>query len=156
LYKKITDKDVIKSYKIEVHSVKSVSATVGALIISKLARLLEVASNDGNLDRINALHPILIEEITKHKLRLDEIFAQKKDKVEMKHITDLVPYIDTLKYSLEQSDFNTTDLVIEEVNKYSYINEVQELVDKVSSQILNLDADEALITLQKIEVIING
>lgn len=57
----------LKEYQTQVHALKSNTAMIGALILSKLARLLEVAAMEGDIERIGRLHPVLIQEIARHK-----------------------------------------------------------------------------------------
>ena len=71
-WQELPEEKALDNYRIEVHAVKSTAATVGALLLSKLARLLELAAKEGNLERIERLHPILIEEMKTHKERLEE------------------------------------------------------------------------------------
>ncbi len=73
--------ETVKNYRIEVHALKSNTAMVGALILSKLARLLELAAIEGDLERIRTLHPILMEELEKHRSYMQplEIQGGKED-----------------------------------------------------------------------------
>lgn len=54
-----------KDYEINIHSLKSSSDAVGALTVSRIARLIEEAIHNNDSDRINVLHPILLEQINK-------------------------------------------------------------------------------------------
>ena len=65
LYKNIMMEDELQRYRIEVHGLKSSAAAVGALLLSKLARLQELAVIDKDYETINALHPILMNQIRK-------------------------------------------------------------------------------------------
>lgn len=60
-------RQALREYQTQVHALKSNTAMIGALILSKLARLLEVAAMEGNIERIGQLHPVLLEEMAKHK-----------------------------------------------------------------------------------------
>ena len=62
--------EAMKEYQIEVHSLKSDTAMIGALLLSKLARLLEVSAQEGDVERIRTLHPVLTDELGKHKERM--------------------------------------------------------------------------------------
>lgn len=61
-------------YAIRVHSVKSSTNMIGAIMVSKLALLLEMAAKSQNFDRIKALHPILIEELNTLKNNINNAF----------------------------------------------------------------------------------
>lgn len=60
-------KQALKEYQTLVHALKSNTAMIGALILSKVARLLEVAAMEEDIERIGLLHPVLLQEIARHK-----------------------------------------------------------------------------------------
>jgi len=71
--------NAISAYRTEVHAIKSNTAMVGALILSKLARLLELAAIEGDIARLKTLHPVLIEELEKHKLYMEPLQKQEAE-----------------------------------------------------------------------------
>lgn len=73
----------VNNYRIEVHALKSNTAMVGALILSKLARLLELAAIEGDLKRIQVLHPILMEELEKHRSYMEPLEIQGGEEDEL-------------------------------------------------------------------------
>lgn len=73
LYDAIGEGDNLASYRLEVHALKSTSAAVGALGISKQAELLEEAAIAGDVEQILVKHPMLMEDIAGHKERLSVI-----------------------------------------------------------------------------------
>lgn len=142
LYVTITEEDSLQSYRIEVHSLKSTAATVGALLLSKTARLLEVAAGNGDLERIYALHPILLDEMLKHRDRIVSILPEQEEK-EQADAVDRA-YLDMLRTSLENEDYGTADFVCGEIRKYQYVTDVQALVEQLAQHIFNLESEEAL------------
>lgn len=149
LFDEIQQEEGLKNYRIEVHALKSTSATVGALLLSKLARMLEVAAKEGDLSKIRTLHPILLEEIKKHKERVSVLFEEEKQELGSKEMIE--SYLDMLHIGLLQEDYDTVDFVMEEINKYQYPEELQSLVDVISGQVLNLESTNAIETLEKIK-----
>lgn len=73
---------VIREYQTQVHALKSNTAMIGALILSKLARLLEVAAAEGNIERIGHLHPVLLEEIARHKEHMSILASEAAGGIE--------------------------------------------------------------------------
>lgn len=68
--------DAVNNYRIEIHALKSNTAMVGALILSKLARLIELAAIERDVKRIRVLHPILMEELEKHRSYMQPLEIQ--------------------------------------------------------------------------------
>ncbi len=140
-----TDENLQK-YRICVHSLKSSAAAIGALLLSKLARILEVAALEGNVEKILTLHPVLIEELQKHKerLRILESGDSKKESADMERI---LPVLEELAEALRQRDVDLADELAEQLGKYEYAEEIQEKVDRLRQQILDLEPEEALVTI---------
>ena len=136
LYINIDNDEMVELYKIEVHALKSSAAMVGALLLSKIARLLEKASIEKDIDRIRILHPILCEEISMHRGRLLDIFPKMNEKIEIEDKDLIFGYFDMLKMAMANDNYLTGDFVCEEIQKYSYpesvCKEVEELVERMN------------------------
>ena len=127
---------------------------MGALLLSKLARLLEVAAIDGEIQKIMLLHPVLLEEIEKHKNRVDTLFVEEK--VEVESYEMIVGYLDMMDMGLSQEDYDTADFVMEEIKKYQYTENVQKLVDELTGQVLNMESVPAQETIKKMKLILSA
>lgn len=148
----IEQEENLKNYRIEVHALKGTAATVGALLLSKVARLLEVAAAEGDIAKIKVLHPVLLEEIQKHKERVTVLFHEEKQEIENKELIE--SYLSMLSMGLMQEDYDTADFMIGEINKYQYINEIQVLIDELAGQILNMETSNAIDTVERIKNIL--
>ena len=148
MYENIADENVIHEYRIEVHGLKSSAASVGALLLSKVARLQELAVIDKDYDSIRSIHPLLIAQIKKHKERIMTVFSVKSD-IEKESIEK--SFLDMLELALKNNNMDTADAMCIEMMKYKYNGELQKLVDKLASDILHLDEEEAIATIQKIK-----
>lgn len=145
----IEKEDTLALYRIEVHALKSTSASIGALSLSDLARSLEQAVIERDLSRIWRMHPILLEELAKHKERISVIVPKQEEKKTAE--AGMKPYFTMLKNSLDNFDFNSADMLSKELQKYQFADSIQPLVDKLVNQILQLEADEAVATIKEIE-----
>ena len=148
LYKNITMEDELHRYRIEVHGLKSSAATVGALLLSKVARLQELAVIDKDYETINALHPILMNQIRKHKETLGEIMPKKNDEVQEK--ID-IPFLHMLESNISMDNYDIVDAMCIEMKKVRYTDELQVLIDKLAMEILQLEKDEAIDTIHRIK-----
>ncbi len=149
LFEGIENEENLALYRIEVHALKSTSASIGALLLSELARNLEKASIEQNIDEIRNMHPVLIEELIKHKERITVIIPKQEKEKAADESTKV--YFTMLKNSLENYDFDSADMLSNELQKYQFADSIQPLVDKLINQILQLEADEAIVTIQEIE-----
>lgn len=144
MYIDIENAEMLNLYKIEVHALKSSAAMVGAMLLSKVARLLEMAAIDKNIDRILVLHPILLEEISKHRERLLSIFPEDEEKMPIEDAELIFGYFDMLEMGILNDDYATADFVCEELQKYTYTESVSKQVENLIEKVNQLDSDAAM------------
>ena len=149
LYAEAMESSKISAYRSEVHALKSTAATVGALLLSQTARLLEIAAIEEDIEKIRILHPVLMEEIGKHKVRIAEALQTNESKQQSGEID--AEYLDMLRAALQKEDYNVADFVCSEIRKKQYSEQIQGFVEILSEQIFNLQAEEALETIKKIK-----
>lgn len=148
LYANISQENGTDNYRSEVHALKSTAATVGALLLSQTARLLELAVMEKDLEKIHKLHPVLMAELEKHKERMDEAFpASEEEKAE----EVAIEYLDMLKASLEREDYGVADLLVSKIKQKQYSDELQILVETLAEQVFNLEPESAMDTIEKIK-----
>jgi HPt (histidine-containing phosphotransfer) domain-containing protein len=144
MYEAISNPDVLHEYRIEVHGLKSSAASVGAMLLSKVARLQELAVIDKDYDSIRAIHPLLINQIKKHRDRIMSLFPAVSEE---KKATMDKDFLVMLEMALKNNDMDTADGMCIEMMRYKYNEELQKLVEKLASEILQLDNDKALETI---------
>ena len=147
LYENISVPDTLHEYRIEVHGLKSSAASVGALLLSKLARLQELATIDKDYNCIRAIHPLLMCQIEKHRERIMGIYP-KEDEGQKEFIEK--DFLDMLEQSLKNGNMDSVDAMCIEMKKYKYNEALQILVDKLATEILQLDNEKAIDTIQRI------
>lgn len=136
-------KESLDNYRICVHGLKSSAATVGAILLSKLARLLEEAAANGNMERIYALHPILMEEIDRHHDRLCMLFPVDEDTM-IKNDGEMWTYLAMLRGNLEQHELNASDMIVRELVKYTRGSALETDVAELKKQVDQLEFEEAI------------
>ena len=104
LFDNISNEEGLKNYRIEVHALKSVAATVGAILLSKLARIIESAATNNEEDKVMILHSILIEEIEKHRERLGDIFEETTIESKELDVNTINMYLQMMKASLTNKE----------------------------------------------------
>ncbi|MDE7434296.1 MAG: response regulator [Lachnospiraceae bacterium] len=72
----------LEHYRIRVHAVKGNMAMIGAMLMSKLARLLELAAIQGDISRIRQVHSVFMEEMYAHKCRMEPLTVTHEEKQE--------------------------------------------------------------------------
>lgn len=149
----IEQKDSLERYRIEVHALKSNAAMIGALLLSKLARILEVAAINEEREKIKLLNPILLEELHKHhdRLRVFEMdTASEEAEKEAPAAEQTVLKLMLLKECLGEDDYNTADNIAGELQQYRFAGETEILMRQLFTQISNLDTEDAQETTEKL------
>lgn len=139
----IDAKETLDNYRICVHSLKSSAATVGAILLSKLARLLEEAAANENMERLRTLHPVLVEEIDRHYERLCTIFPDNSDAL-IKDDGEFWTYVAMLRGNLEQHELSASDMIVRELVKYSKGKPQEKDVSELKRQVDMLEFEEAV------------
>lgn len=150
LAERIQEDEALERYRIRVHALKSTMAMVGALLLSRLARMLEVAAKEEDRDRIRLLHPILAEEMQKHRERLAALFGQEDHRQEIteEDLPQIRSFFYMLENALKERDYSTADYLMEQLDQYCFRGALKNSMEQLKEQILNLEAQSALATIE--------
>lgn len=151
----IDAKESLDHYRICVHGLKSSAATVGAILLSKLARLLEEAAANGNMERLRTLHPVLMEEMDRHYERLCTIFPEEEDAM-IKNDEELQTYLAMLRGNLEQHELSASDMIVRELVKYAKGTALEDHVGELKKQVDMLEFEDAVSVTDQIMQQIRG
>lgn len=100
-----------ENYRRCIHTLKGTAATVGALLLSKTARLIEIALADGRIDQVQTLHPILMEQIEDAGKHLADYFKDHKDTTaETKE-----NLLEMMQSALENQDLQAVDFLYQQL-----------------------------------------
>ncbi len=148
LLQTIEQEESLNTYRIDVHSLKSNAATVGALQLSETARTSEFAAKDKDIEKIKQLHSNLMREMNEHKLRIEAILPKNEEE---KSCDYKMEYFDMLASALDKEDYDRMDYMSEEIKKYTYPGEADALVKELGTQVFNLETQEAMLTIDRIK-----
>lgn len=150
-----------KNYTIEVHALKSASRQIGAAEVAELAAQMEQAGNDGNAALIHLYTPKLIRQY----LAFDKIlqpYFQTEDGQDAKEAEEKPPASEEilrqcftlLREAFENLDMDQMEEVVEQMKKFSYAGEQQELFRQLCGAVdeLDTDASEDIIKMWEIKL----
>ena len=143
-YLHISEPDALEQYRILVHSMKSLSATVGLIPLSGLAKILEYAAKDGKIDVITSLTDIFLEEWRSYRQKLQGIFGiGETSKKEVTDASVILALIEMVRISLQEMDIDQADSLIGQLLEYNYPDEIGQNIQKLSEAVTNLDSKAA-------------
>ena len=142
-YEQIEDAAYLEQYRIQVHAMKSLAATIGIVTLSGVARVLESAAKDGKINIITAMTGIFLEEWRSYRLRLRGIFGIGAG--EKKEITDysvIRALVEMVRISMQEMDIDRADELMKQMRGYAYPKEIQQNILKLAEAVTNLDPEE--------------
>ena len=115
------------------------SATVGFLALSELAKEMELAAKESDAETVHKLMPKLNEQIQYYREQLEPMKqAPKEDKPEKEQLEDmflLSGWLEMMKYRVSQMDVDGANEIMYQIEKFAYDSCVQKQVDKVQKQL---------------------
>ncbi len=137
------EQDDLHLFTINVHALKSASATIGAAKLSEMARLLETAGNNEASSYI-ALHTTpFLAELEQTITTITDYITQQKGEVvveEQLEATELQEFIKKLKSAISNYDISTADEILVKLKK----SQVAEAANKIAECLLLSEYDEAV------------
>ena len=100
-----------EDYRRCIHTLKGTAATVGALLLSKTARLIEIVLADGRIDQVQTLHPILMEQIEDAGKHLADYFKDHKDTTAETNEN----LLEMMQSALENQDLQAVDFLYQQL-----------------------------------------
>ena len=144
------DESILEDYRIKVHGIKSMSNTIGATSLGGVAKLLEYASRDGDIERVRIMTPILIEELDSMQSRLS-VLTSDVAKPQMEDMDDLFALLEMLKMSIMTNDSEAADNNMKQIMSYTYDEDIQTKLNHLNLHVMNLEIDEALEDIDKLQ-----
>ena len=143
LFMQLEDPESLNDYRIRVHAIKGLTAAIGILQLSEMAKALEKAVKENNLEKARILHPLFMEELEATEERL-KVLAPKEEPKKKADPMQVLPMLGMLRGALDDRDYDTADELMEQLLQYEYSGEIKEEISDLEGLLLNLKAEEAI------------
>ncbi len=139
------DADALASYRIQVHGMKSAAATIGIVPLAGMAKMLEFAARDGDMDTLARLHGVFEAEWRSYGEKLRAACGAEEPEAEKEAAdTDMLrAMLSMLSAALEDFDVDAADGVMEKLRSYRFAPGVEALLPSLGAAVADLDEDEA-------------
>ncbi|MBQ1548724.1 MAG: response regulator [Lachnospiraceae bacterium] len=137
----------LDNYRIQVHGMKSSAATIGIVPLAGMAKILEFAAKDENIDRIHAVHDTFIAEWYTYLDKLDGVFGIVKPAEDADSDLPAADYTLTvaicgmLKEAMEDFDVDKADEYVLKLKEYSYPEGTKDIIKQLAGAVSDLDSD---------------
>lgn len=139
----------LELYRVKVHAMKSSAALIGAIQLSGVAKLLEYAARDGQLDVIRSVTPVFLKDWCAYKEKLSICVPQQETRA-IEDVSVVIELLDNLRYAMEEMDIDASDAAMKSIRQYAFADEVHANVEKLGIAVTNLDSDEVAELVEQI------
>ena len=145
LYQNIYNEEGMAAYRIKVHALKSTNASVGAVMVSQLARLLEHKAIEQDVQSIERLHPVLMEQLKNLMTALQVYYGPEADGQSMPEAV-LEQQLQELIEALQAYDYDKADAITEKLESCDCSPELKAGIRKLREQEFQLEFEECMET----------
>ncbi|MCM1060791.1 MAG: ATP-binding protein [Eubacterium sp.] len=144
-YGELTGTGNFDSYRIQVHAMKSLAATLGILPLAGMAKVLEDAAKNERAEIIHGMHKIFSAEWNSYHEKLTGVFGIKSDeeKNEPEDISVICALLEMVNIAMQDMDVDTADEKMKIICSYRYKDEVRDAVEILKTAVENLDPEQA-------------
>ena len=140
-YENLEDHDqMLNSYRIKVHAMKSSAALIGITHLSEKAKALEMAAKDGDKEFICQNTEEFLKEWRSYKEKLS-ICIKEEEKEELSDLSIIQEKLDALKEAMDMMDIDMADEIMKELRSYEYSEEISAKIESLGAAVVNLDVD---------------
>ena len=143
-----TQNGMFNEYRIKVHSMKNSAATVGIVPLAGMAKVLEDAARNEDIEVITRLHGIFILKWREYYDKLDELCGSSSGDSEddgKRTASDNREVIaDLLKRmfaAAQEMDIDLMDSIMKELDDYSFSGEEKEKIHNLRKAVSDFDVD---------------
>ncbi len=133
----------LAGYRIQVHAMKSLAATVGILPLSGTAKLLETAARDGNTAIIQSVTPVFLTEWRSYRQKLKGVLGiDAQEKTEITDTSVIQALVEMVRLSMQEMDIDHADELISQLRTYQYEKDLDKNIQLLAEAVTNLDTEE--------------
>ena len=143
------NKDIMRSYIINVHGMKSALANIGNTDLASIAGDLEKAGRDGSLETIKAETPGFLAGL---RAFTNELIPEEDPDAENNTDEDkdyLAEKLLAIKAACEEYDEQAADEALADLREKTWSRETKEILDGIAEKLLHSDFDEIVDLIDK-------
>ncbi len=128
----------------KIHSMKNSAATVGIVPLAGMAKVLEDAARNGNVDVLQSLTPVFLESWYSYKDKLAVLLPEDNTESKKKAddcAEDIVHLLQRINKAAEDMDIDELDALGKELDAYCFEDAAQETVKRIQRAIAEFDVD---------------
>lgn len=151
-YEALSDEEVRKAYRIEVHALKSTSAMLGILTLFSLAKLQEKAVIAKDEASIGPLHQLLMKEMMVFDERLKGLCPEESKNKRTLDLADILSQLSLLEEGLKAHDYDSAEKALADLEQYAYEQEeeLDGMVKALRTSVMGFETEKALHMVEQV------
>ncbi len=144
LFEEIETEEGRKKYCTKIHSMKNSAATVGIVPLAGMAKVMEDAAREDDVETLKAMTPIFLERWRKYQEHLTVLFPDAdKDvgKAAEEFQEDINKILQDIKMAAEDMDIDALDELWKKLEQYQFAETQQLVLEGIHKAIMNFDVD---------------
>ena len=132
-----------KDFCTKVHSMKNSAATIGVIPLAGMAKVLEDAARNSQVEVLQAMTPIFLECWFENGKRL-EVFApvsSTNKRLATDYKEEIQKLVKSMNQAAEEMDIDALDEIWKQFSEYEFSEEKHELLERIHKAIMEFDVD---------------
>lgn len=132
-----------KEFCTKVHSMKNSAATIGIIPLAGMAKVLEDAARNGQVEVLQAMTPIFLECWCEYGKRLEEFVPVSDANIRLTadYGEGIQKLVKAMNQAAEEMDIDALDEIWKQLSQYQVGEEKQELLERIHKAIVEFDVD---------------
>ena len=143
-YRQLESPGKLDQYRIQVHAMKSLAATIGIVPLAGLAKLLEYAARDGEVSKVQSMTGPFLEEWRSYHQKLQGVFGIEDGPGEaVADYSVIQALVEMVRVSMQEMDIDQADQLMGQLQSYDFPEELGKNIRKLAEAVTNLNPEEA-------------
>ncbi len=136
------NEDALQEYQRRLHGLKSTAGMIGAVVIAALAKKLEKAAAERQIETILHIAPSLLDELSFCGEQIQSALPEAEKEL-LQDRQQILALLEMLLLPLEELDIDRADGAMEQLRQYAYQQQLQEQIDRIGSCVQKLQLEQA-------------
>lgn len=143
-YQSLGEPGQLGQYRIQVHAMKGLAATIGIVPLAGLAKILEYAAKGGKIEEIHAMTGVFLAEWRSYRQKLQGVFGiEEQTREEVADYSVIQALVEMVCVSMDEMDVDQADQLMGQLLSYEYPEDLGEHIRGLQESVTNLDAEGA-------------
>ena len=132
-----------KEFRTKVHSMKNSAATIGIIPLAGMAKVLEDAARNNQVETLQTMTPIFLECWCEYGKRLDMLapIPVVEQKLAEEYGEEIQTLVTSMNQAAEEMDIDALDELWKQLSEYQFSEEKQELLEQIHKAVMEFDVD---------------